>query len=59
MANKLKTEKKVAVISMLCEGTSIRAAERITGDFLFGCEFVCHAARMTDDSKHSNIFLKI
>ena len=31
MANKLKTEKKVAVISLLCEGTSIRAAERITG----------------------------
>jgi len=31
MANKLKTEKKVAVISMLCEGSSIRAIERITG----------------------------
>jgi IS1 family transposase len=31
MANKLATEKKVAVISMLCEGTSIRATERITG----------------------------
>jgi IS1 family transposase len=31
MANKLKTEKKVAVISMLCEGASIRAVERITG----------------------------
>jgi transposase-like protein len=31
MANKLKTEKKVAVISMLCEGASIRAIERITG----------------------------
>ena len=31
MANKLATEKKVAVISLLCEGTSIRAAERITG----------------------------
>jgi IS1 family transposase len=31
MANILKTEKKVAVISMLCEGTSIRAIERITG----------------------------
>jgi IS1 family transposase len=31
MANILKTEKKVAVISMLCEGTSIRATERITG----------------------------
>lgn len=31
MANILKTEKKVAVISMLAEGTSIRATERITG----------------------------
>lgn len=31
MANKLKTEKKVAVIGMLCEGASIRAIERITG----------------------------
>lgn len=31
MANKLQTEKKIAVISMLCEGSSIRAIERITG----------------------------
>lgn len=31
MANILKTEKKVAVISLLCEGASIRAVERITG----------------------------
>jgi IS1 family transposase len=31
MANKLATEKKVAVISMLAEGASIRAVERITG----------------------------
>lgn len=31
MANILKFEKKVAVISMLCEGASIRAVERITG----------------------------
>jgi IS1 family transposase len=31
MANILKTEKKVAVISMLAEGSSIRAVERITG----------------------------
>ena len=31
MANILKTEKKVAVISMLAEGTSIRSVERITG----------------------------
>jgi len=31
MANKLATEKKVAVISMLAEGSSIRAVERITG----------------------------
>ena len=31
MANKLKIEKKVTVISMLCEGSSIRAIERITG----------------------------
>jgi len=30
MANILKTEKKIAVISMLAEGTSIRAIERIT-----------------------------
>ena len=31
MANILKIEKKVAVISMLAEGSSIRAIERITG----------------------------
>src|SRR5947207_12001195 len=31
MANKLATEKKVSVISMLAEGSSIRAVERITG----------------------------
>jgi IS1 family transposase len=31
MANILKTEKKVSVISMLAEGNSIRAVERITG----------------------------
>jgi len=31
MANILKTEKKVAVISLLAEGSSIRATERITG----------------------------
>lgn len=31
MANVLKTEKKVAVIGMLAEGSSIRAIERITG----------------------------
>jgi len=31
MANKLATEKKVSVISMLAEGSSIRAIERITG----------------------------
>jgi IS1 family transposase len=31
MANILKTEKKVAVISMLAEGSSIRSVERITG----------------------------
>ena len=31
MANILKTEKKVAVISMLAEGTSIRSIERVTG----------------------------
>ena len=30
MSNILKTEKKVAVVSMLAEGTSIRAIERIT-----------------------------
>ena len=31
MANELKTEKKVLAISMLAEGSSIRAIERITG----------------------------
>src|SRR5437879_2149266 len=31
MANKLSTEKKVAVVSMLAEGSSIRSIERITG----------------------------
>jgi hypothetical protein len=31
MANKLQFDKKVMVISMLCEGSSIRAIERITG----------------------------
>jgi len=31
MANILKTEKKVAVISMLCEGASICSISRITG----------------------------
>jgi IS1 family transposase/uncharacterized protein YerC len=31
MANKLQIEKKIAVVSMLCEGSSIRAIERITG----------------------------
>jgi hypothetical protein len=31
MANMLKIEKKIAVVSMLCEGSSIRAIERITG----------------------------
>ena len=29
MANKLATEKKVSVISLLAEGNSIRATERI------------------------------
>jgi len=31
MANNLPTEKKVLAISMLAEGSSIRAIERITG----------------------------
>ena len=31
MANNLSTEKKVTVISMLAEGSSIRSIERITG----------------------------
>ncbi len=31
MANNLPTEKKANVVSMLCEGSSIRAIERITG----------------------------
>ena len=31
MANVLSTEKKIAVISSLCEGSSIRSIERVTG----------------------------
>lgn len=31
MANILPTEKKIAAVSMLCEGNSIRAIERMTG----------------------------
>jgi len=31
MANKLKTEKKIMAVSMLCEGNSIRSIERMTG----------------------------
>jgi IS1 family transposase/uncharacterized protein YerC len=31
MPNKLQIEKKIAVVAMLCEGSSIRAIERITG----------------------------
>jgi transposase-like protein len=31
MAYNLAKEKKVAVVSMLCEGASIRSIERITG----------------------------
>ena len=31
MANKLSTEKKAAAVGMLCEGSSIRSVERITG----------------------------
>ena len=31
MANVLKRDKQVAVISMLLEGSSVRSAERITG----------------------------
>ncbi len=31
MANKLPTEKKIMAISMLCEGSSIRGIERMTG----------------------------
>jgi IS1 family transposase len=31
MANELKTEKKAQAVSLLCEGTSIRAIERVTG----------------------------
>ena len=30
MANKLKTEKKIMAVSMLCEGNSIRSIERMT-----------------------------
>jgi len=31
MANELKTEKKAQAVAMLCEGSSIRSIERITG----------------------------
>jgi len=31
MANKLSVEKKAAAVGMLCEGSSIRSVERITG----------------------------
>ena len=31
MANKLKTDKKVTVVSMLCEGSSMASVARITG----------------------------
>lgn len=31
MANTLPTEKKIAAVSMLCEGNSIRSIERMTG----------------------------
>ena len=31
MANKLSIDKKVSAVGMLCEGSSIRAVERITG----------------------------
>ena len=31
MANELKNEKKAQAVSLLCEGSSIRAIERITG----------------------------
>src|SRR6202140_3979542 len=31
MANKLSIEKKAAAVGMLCEGSSIRSVERITG----------------------------
>jgi hypothetical protein len=31
MANKLKTELKIQATAMLCEGSSIRSVERITG----------------------------
>jgi IS1 family transposase len=31
MANELKTERKAQAVSLLCEGSSIRAVERITG----------------------------
>ena len=31
MANRLKTEKKMMAVAMLCEGNSIRSIERMTG----------------------------
>jgi hypothetical protein len=31
MANELKSETKAQVVSLLCEGSSIRSIERITG----------------------------
>jgi len=38
MANNLPIEKKVIVISMLCEGASIRGVERITDVNLFATD---------------------
>jgi hypothetical protein len=32
MANEVKAEKKAQAVGRLCEGSSIRAIERITGD---------------------------
>jgi transposase-like protein len=31
MANELKSEAKAQVVSLLCEGSSLRSIERITG----------------------------
>ena len=31
MANKLNNDEKVAAVAMLCEGSSIRSVERVTG----------------------------
>jgi len=45
MANELKSEAKAQVVSLLCEGSSIRSIERITG---IHRDTVIWTARMTN-----------